>query len=62
MHAYLRAQSFDWGAVESLGAAAILPTHTSALGNGNGPLSEGKDTDGEGFSGLLRDLAVALTC
>ena len=49
IHAYLGAQSFDWGAV---GAAAIRPTHASALADGDGPLSDGKDTDEEGFSGL----------
>ena len=45
-------QFYDWGAVESLGAVAIRPTHAGNPADGDGPLSEGKDTDEEGFSGL----------
>ena len=62
IHAYLGVQSFNWGAVESLGAAAILPTYASALADGDASLSDGKDTDEDGFSGLCWDLAVVLTC
>ena len=49
---------FYWGAVESLGSVVIQPTHTSALADGDGPLSDGKDpylmgrTNEKGFSGL----------
>ena len=46
--------------MESLGAAAIQPTHASTLADGVGPLSDEKDTDEEGFSGMRRDHAVAL--
>ena len=49
---YLEAQPFNWGAVESLGAAAFHQTHASVLADGDGPPSNGKDTDEEGFSGL----------
>ena len=52
IYAYLGAQLFNWGAVASLGAAAIQPTHASALADGDGPLSDGRDTDEECFSGL----------
>ena len=45
-------QFFDWGVVESLGAVAIRPTHARDLADGDGPLSDGKDTLEEGFSGL----------
>ena len=33
-------QSFNWGAVEFLGAAAIRPTHASALADNDGPLAD----------------------
>ena len=55
-------QSSGWGAVESLGAAAIQPTHASTLADGDDPLSDEKATDEEGFSGMRMDLAVALAC
>ena len=42
IHAYLGAQSFDWGAVESLEAVAIRPTHASALADGDAPCLMGK--------------------
>ena len=50
--AFMGVQLFGWGAVEFLGSAAIRPTHTDALADGDGPLSDGKVTDEEGFSGL----------
>ena len=58
-HAYLGAQFFFyWGTVESLRSVVIQPTHASALADGDGPLSDGKDpylierTNEKGFSGL----------
>ena len=48
--------------MESLGAAAIRSTHASALADGVGHLSDGKDTDEESFSGLWRALAIVLAC
>ena len=52
IHVYLRAQFFNWGAVGSLGAVAIRPTHTSALADSDGSLSDGNITDEEVFSSL----------
>ena len=51
-HAYLEVQFFDWAAVESMGAVAIQLIDSSPLAYSEGPLSDGKDTDEEGFSGL----------
>ena len=60
IHAYLGVQYLNWGAVKSLGAATIRSTHASVLTDSDGPLSDGKVTDEEGFSSLWRDLAVVL--
>ena len=38
--------------MESLGAAAVQSTLTGTLADCDGSLSDGKDTDEEGFSGL----------
>ena len=35
-----------------MGATAIRPTHVSTLAGSDEPISDGKDTDEEGFSGL----------
>ena len=38
--------------MKSLGAAAIRPTYTNALADGDSFLSDGKDADEEGFSDM----------
>ena len=61
IHAYLGAQFFDWGAVESLGAAIILPTYASAVADGDGPYLMGR-TQMRKVSQICEDLAVVLAC